>query len=67
VLEIAAYLYDYRYIVLANEKSANEGNTYMDGISINHQYSKSFEFEKNFDRYVNNYISSDVKYFSLLR
>jgi hypothetical protein len=30
VLEIAAYLYDYNYIVLANEKSANEPNTYMD-------------------------------------
>jgi hypothetical protein len=67
VLEIAAYLYDYRYIVLANEKSADEPNTIMDWISINHQYSKSFEFEKDFDRYVNSYISSDVKYFSLLR
>jgi len=67
VLEMAAYLYGYNYIVLANEKSSNEPNTYMDWIAINHQYSKSFEFEKDFDRYVNNYISSDVKYFSLLR
>ena len=67
VLQMTAYLYDYRYIVLANEKSSNEPNTYMDGISINHQYSKSFEFEKDLDRYVNNYISTDVKYFSLLR
>lgn len=67
VLEMAAYLYDYNYIVLANEKSSNEPNTYMDGITINHQYSKSFEFEKDFDRYVTSYISSDVKYFSLLR
>lgn len=67
VLEMAAYLYDYNYIVLANEKSSNEPNTYMDWIAINHQYSKSFEFEKDFDRYVNTYISSDVKYFSLLR
>ena len=67
VLQMAAYLYDYNYIVLANEKSANEPNTYMDGIAINHQYSKSFEFEKDFDRYVKNYISTDVKYFSLLR
>lgn len=67
VLQMASYLYDYRYIVLANEKSANEPNTYMDGISINHQYSKSFEFEKDLDEYVSRYISSDVKYFSLLR
>lgn len=67
ILEIAAYLYDYRYIVLANEKSADEPNTYMDWIAINHQYSKSLEFEKDFDWYVGTYISDDVKYFSLLR
>jgi len=31
------------------------------------QYSKSLEFEKDFDEYVMKYISSDVKYFSFLR
>lgn len=67
VLEVAAYLYDYQYIVLANEKSANEWNTYMDWININHQYSKSFEFESDFDEYVSRYVSDDIKYFSLLR
>jgi hypothetical protein len=30
VLTTAAYLYDYKYIVMSNEKSANEENTVMD-------------------------------------
>ena len=66
-LTVAAYLYNYKYIVLSNEKSANEGNTEMNGMIINHQRSKSLEFEKTFDTYVHTYISSDLKYFSLLR
>ena len=30
VLITAAYLYDYNFIVMSNEKSANEGNTVLD-------------------------------------
>lgn len=67
VLVTASYLYDYTYIVMSNEKSANEGNTVMDGIQINHQRSKSEQFESAFGQYVAKYISPDIKYFSLLR
>ncbi|MFK7780202.1 MAG: hypothetical protein QM490_03555 [Candidatus Gracilibacteria bacterium] len=67
VLELVAYIYDYKYIVLSNEKSANFGNTTWNGIDINHQYSKSLEFEVDFKKYVENYITGSVKYFSLLR
>lgn len=67
VLELACYLYDYKYIVLSNEKSANFWNTIFNWIEVNHQWSKSLEFEKDFADYVSKYISSDVKYFSLLR
>ncbi|MDD4530017.1 MAG: hypothetical protein PHO80_00485 [Candidatus Gracilibacteria bacterium] len=67
VLEVVAYLYDYKYIVLSNERSANYGNTTREGIKINHQYSKSLEFEKDLEEFVEKYISSEVKYFSLLR
>lgn len=66
VLELAAYLYDYRYIVLSNEFSANFENTNWKWLSINHQYSKSLEFEQDFDNYVKNYISNEVVYFSFL-
>ncbi len=74
VLVTAAYLYDYKYIVMSNEKSANEGNTIMtcdpgtkNCIEINHQRSKSFSFELDFSRYIKKYLSPDVAYFSLLR
>ena len=67
VLVTAAYLYDYRYIIMSNEKSANEGNTVLEWIEINHQRSKSYQFESDFNAYIWKYISPDVKYFSLLR
>lgn len=60
-----AYITGCESIVLSNESSANEGNI-KEG-SVNHQYSKSFTFEKDFYEYVNKYITKDIKYFSLLR
>ncbi len=66
-LIIAAYLYDYKYIVLSNEKSAESPNTIWNGFEINHQYSKSLEFENDFRDYISSSISTDVEYFSFLR
>ena len=60
-----AYLNKKAYIVLSNEASANEGN--IAGSDVNHQYSKSFEFEKDFQAYIDRYFTSEIKYFSLLR
>ncbi|MBX4200745.1 hypothetical protein KW786_01310 [Candidatus Parcubacteria bacterium] len=57
----------YSYVVVSNEYSSNFGNTTYKGLEINHQWSKSFEFEKLFQDYVKNVISPDVVYFSLLR
>ena len=62
-----AYLYGYKNIILSNEKSSSEENIIWKWIKINHQYSKSFEFEKDFWEYVTKYLSQDIKYFSLLR
>lgn len=64
---LVSYLYDYKYLILSNEKSANFWNTTWGWIEINHQYSKSLDFEKDFCLYVEKYISSEIKYFSLLR
>ncbi|MFA6393537.1 MAG: hypothetical protein WCW25_01545 [Patescibacteria group bacterium] len=64
---LAAILYDYKYIVFANEHSSNFGNVAYLGFNINHQYSKSLEAEKNFISYVHDYISPDIHPFSLLR
>jgi hypothetical protein len=64
---LTALLYDYRNIIVSNEQSANYGNTTYLGEKINHQWSKSFEFEVLFQEYVKNYLTPDVTYFSLLR
>ena len=53
------------YVVLSNESSANEST--VSGSTVNHQYSKSFEFESDFNEYESKFIKSGVKYFSLLR
>lgn len=62
---IAAYLNGLSYAALSNESSANEST--VAGSTVNHQYSKSFEFEQDFIRYEAEYIGSGVGYFSLLR
>ena len=62
---LIAYLSSKKYIVLSNEESANESNVV--GEMINHQYSKSYEYECDFNDYVDKYFNIDIKYFSLLR
>ena len=60
-------VFDYKFIALSNERSSNEGNVkYLNKI-INHQYSKSFDFEKKFRNYSKKYLAKDVEYFSFLR
>jgi hypothetical protein len=62
---LAAYLQDKRYVVLSNEASANEST--VEGTEVNHQYSKSYGFERDFIDYEKRYAGSGVRYFSLLR
>ena len=54
-------------IVMSNEHSASAPNLQIDGSDVNHQYSKSLEFEEDFSEYTKNYISPSIAYFSLLR
>lgn len=67
IFVICAVLNGKKEVVLSNEASANEGNLEMFGVQINHQYSKSLEFEEDFDFWVKNYITPSVHYYSLLR
>jgi len=62
---LVAYLTGKKYIALSNESSANETN--VDGENINHQYSKTFEFEQDFREYANKYLKAKAEYFSMLR
>lgn len=52
-------------IALSNESSANQST--VPGSKINHQYSKTYEFENDFNWYLKKYIHPEINYFSFLR
>lgn len=54
-----------KYIALSNESSANEST--VPGTDINHQYSKSIDFERDFRDYVRQHLNEEMQYFSFLR
>jgi hypothetical protein len=54
-------------VVMSNERSASAPNFVWNGLSVNHQYSKSFAFERDLRALVARAISPDIEYFSLLR
>ena len=60
-----AYITNRKYIVLSNEDSSNESTVI--GTKINHQYSKTYEYENDFNEYTKKYFGTNIKYFSLLR
>ncbi len=61
---VSVYL-NTKYACLSNEASANEPT--IIGTDINHQYSKTVEFEQNYNSYLKKYISPNYTYMSLLR
>jgi hypothetical protein len=63
----AALMAGYDTIAMSNEHSASDPNLKINGTDVNHQYSKSLEFEEDFSEYIQNYISPSITYFSLLR
>lgn len=62
---LCSYILGKKYIALSNEDSANETN--VNGENINHQYSKTIEFENDFREYSKKYLKANVEYFSMLR
>src|SRR3989338_4279802 len=64
---LLAVIYDYGSVVVSNEKSSNFGNVSYLGSEINHQWSKSEEFEQLFNDYINKFVTGDINYYSLLR
>jgi hypothetical protein len=67
IAALTAILCSYRRIILSNERSASEGNTVHDGREVNHQYSKSLEFEVRIADVLAGATGGALSYFSLLR
>ncbi len=64
---LVAGLTQTKYVIVSNEQSSNTGNVEYLGMTVNHQWSKSSEFEDLFRSYVHSFITPDITYFSLLR
>lgn len=62
---LVAYLNNIKYIALSNESSANEST--VKNSDVNHQYSKSYEFENDFMEYIKENVVVGIEYFSFLR
>ncbi len=68
ILVCAALLYGYRYVMFANERSADEATLQdRNGVPVNHQYSKSSAFEQAWQKVIHEQVSPDMDCFSLLR
>ncbi len=66
LLWISAVLNGFRFVAMSCESSANSGNMQMGDLIINHQYSKSFDFETAFYSLTQS-VTPEFRYFSLLR
>jgi hypothetical protein len=64
---LLSLIYNFDAVAMSSERSANEGNIDFHGKEINHQWSKSLDFERAFQNYVKENITPDISYFSALR
>jgi len=64
---VGSFVYGYDTIVMAIERSASEETVMIDGIPVNHQYSKSFEFESVTRDLISGHIDPALVYGSALR
>ncbi len=64
---VVAILSGYQDVVVSNESSASEPNLTYQGVAINHQYSKSLEFEADFQNILKQSFSDSIRYYSFLR
>lgn len=67
ILVVAAVLYGFDAIAFSNERSASSATLEYDGQPVNHQWSKSWEFERAFHDLLHARVAADLDYYSLLR
>ncbi|HTV00740.1 MAG TPA: hypothetical protein VMF13_09395 [Luteitalea sp.] len=56
-----------RYVVVGNERSADDGNVVLNGLEVNHQFSKTHAFESAFQTHVVDALGLPMHVFSVLR
>ena len=64
---LSAMLTGSRYVAAGNEYSSSFGNLRFRGAEVNHQYTKSYEYERGFSDFVRRRVTSSIEVFSVLR
>ncbi|MCR4286300.1 MAG: hypothetical protein NUW00_05375, partial [Candidatus Kaiserbacteria bacterium] len=64
---LSAVLYGFDGFITSNERSASIGNIEYLGLEVNHQWSKSREYELLTQEYLKEFVSPTLQYVSLLR
>lgn len=64
---VVAILAGYQDVIVSNEHSANEATLDYRGTAINHQYSKSLEFETDYQTLLLSQFDDSTRYYSFLR
>ena len=64
---IVGILSGYRDLLVSNESSASEPTLQYHGVDINHQYSKSLEYEQDFQSLLQRLFGDSLRYYSFLR
>ena len=67
ILVFAAVLLGVDQVVFSNERSASYGSLIEGAGEVNHQWSKSWAFERAFGEHVQAHVAADLQYYSLLR
>ena len=72
ILALAALLCGHGQVVFSNERSASYGSLIVssDGSvtdEVNHQWSKGWDFERDFAAHLRRHVAADLQYYSLLR
>ncbi|HEX4854336.1 UDP-N-acetyl-alpha-D-muramoyl-L-alanyl-L-glutamate epimerase [Arenimonas sp.] len=67
ILALAALLQGHDQVVFSNERSASYGSLIPGTGEVNHQWSKGWDFERDFAAYLRRHVAADLRYYSLLR
>jgi hypothetical protein len=67
ILVVAALLHGADQVVFSNERSASYGSLIPGTGEVNHQWSKGWQYERDFAAHLKQHVAADLNYYSLLR